>query len=155
VAIPIYMIVNQLGMLDTKRALVFMYSAFTLPFTIWVLTTHFRSLPRDIEEAAFVDGCTRFGVLRHVVVPLATPALMAVGAFALLFSYSEFVFALFTTQSMNAKTVPVIISAVANNPDASYTLIAVGVILSILPPMVLALAFRRFLISGLATSLGK
>lgn len=155
VAIPIYMTVNILGMLDTKRGLVLMHAAFTLPFTIWVLTLYFRSLPREAEEAALIDGCTRFGALRHIILPLAAPGLAAVGTFAFLFSYSEFLFGLFTTQSINAKTVPVIISAVANNPDASYTLISVGVLLSIIPPIIIALSFRRFLTSGLATSLSR
>jgi multiple sugar transport system permease protein len=155
VAIPIYMTVNVLGMLDTKRGLVLMHTAFTLPFTIWVLTLYFRSLPRETEEAALIDGCTRFATLRYIVLPLAAPGLVAVGAFAFLFSYSEFLFALFTTQSINAKTVPVIISAVSNNPDASYTLISVGVLLSIIPPLIVALGFRRYLTSGLATSLAR
>lgn len=155
VAIPIYMTVNTLDLLDTKLALVLIHSAFTLPFTIWVLTLYFRSLPREIEDAAMVDGCTRFGTLRYMVLPLAAPGLAAVGAFAFLFSYSEFLFGLFTTQSINAKTVPVLISAVANNPDSSYTLISVGVILSIIPPLVVALGFRRFITTGLVTSLSR
>lgn len=155
VAIPIYIIINQLNLLDTKTALVLLHSAFTLPFTIWVLTLYFQSLPREVEDAALVDGCTRFGVLRHVVIPLAAPGLAAVSAFAFLFSYSEFLFALFTTQTINAKTVPVLISETANNPDASYSLIAVGIVLSIISPMIFAVAFRRFITTGLATSLGK
>jgi multiple sugar transport system permease protein len=155
VAIPIYMIVNNLGLLDTKLGLVLLHSAFTLPFTVWVLTTYLQTLPREIEEAAMVDGCTRLETLRHIVLPVARPGLMAVGAFAFLFSYSEFLFALFTTQTINAKTVPVLLAAVASNPDASYTLIAVGVMLSILPPLILALVLRNALTTGLATMLGK
>ncbi|HXF63022.1 MAG TPA: carbohydrate ABC transporter permease [Caldilineaceae bacterium] len=155
VAIPIYMIVNELNLLDTKRALLLLHGAFTLPFTIWVLTTYFQNLPRDIEEAALVDGCTRFAALRHIVLPVAAPGLVAVGAFAFLFSYSEFPFALFTTQTINAKTIPVLISAVANNPDASYTLIAVGVMISILPPLLLALLLRNVLTTGLSSLLGR
>jgi multiple sugar transport system permease protein len=155
VAIPIYLIVNELNLLDTKTALVLLHSAFTLPFTIWVLTLYFQSMPREVEDAALVDGCTRFGVLRHIVAPLAAPGLAAVGAFAFLFSYSEFLFALFTTQTINAKTVPVLISETANNPDASYTLIAVGIVLSVIAPIIFALVFRRFITTGLAASLGK
>jgi multiple sugar transport system permease protein len=153
VAIPIYMILRELQLLDTKLSLVLVHSAFTLPFTIWVLTLYFRSLPRELEEAARVDGATRFGALRHVVLPLAAPGLAAVGAFAFLFSYSEFMFALLTTSSTNAKTVPVMISAISVNPDASYTLIAVGIVLSIVAPMGLALVFRRYITSGLVASL--
>jgi multiple sugar transport system permease protein len=153
VAIPIYMILRELGLLDTKLALVLVHSAFTLPFTIWVLTLYFQSLPREMEEAARVDGATRFAALRYVVLPLAAPGLAAVGAFAFLFSYSEFMFALLTTSTTNAKTVPVMISAISVNPDASYTLIAVGIILSIAAPMALALVFRRYITSGLVASL--
>jgi multiple sugar transport system permease protein len=153
VAIPIYMILRELGLLDTKLALVLMHSAFTLPFTIWVLTLYFQSLPREMEEAARVDGATRFAALRYVVLPLAAPGLAAVGAFAFLFSYSEFMFALLTTSTTNAKTVPVMISAISVNPDASYTLIAVGIILSVVAPMALALVFRRYITSGLVASL--
>lgn len=153
VAIPIYMILRELDLLDTKLALVLVHSAFTLPFTIWVLTLYFQSLPREMEEAARVDGATRFATLRYVVLPLAAPGLAAVGAFAFLFSYSEFMFALLTTSTTNAKTVPVMISAISVNPDASYTLIAVGIILSVAAPMALALVFRRYITSGLVASL--
>jgi ABC-type glycerol-3-phosphate transport system permease component len=97
-----------------------------------------------------IDGCTRFGARPWSP---AGSAGSRVGARSI--QLREFVFALFTTQTMNAKTVPVLISAVANNPDASYTLIAVGVILSIFPPLVLALFFRRFITSGLVSSLGR
>jgi multiple sugar transport system permease protein len=153
VAIPIYMILRELDLLDTKLALVLVHSAFTLPFTIWVLTLYFQSLPREMEEAARVDGATRLKTLRYVVLPLAAPGLAAVGAFAFLFSYSEFMFALLTTSTTNAKTVPVMISAISVNPDASYTLIAVGIILSVAAPMALALVFRRYITSGLVASL--
>jgi multiple sugar transport system permease protein len=90
VAIPIYIILRRLGLLDTKLALILVHSAFTLPFTIWVLTLYFSSLPRELEEAALIDGCTRFGALRHIVLPLAAPGLAAIGAFSFLFSYNEF-----------------------------------------------------------------
>ena len=153
VAIPIYLILQRMELLDTKLALVLVHSAFTLPFTIWVLTLYFQSLPQEMEEAALVDGCTRFKALRYVALPLALPGLAAVAAFSFLFSYNEFLFALFTTASVNSKTVPVMISAISVNPDASYTLIAVGIVLSIAAPILLALVFRRYITSGLVASL--
>jgi multiple sugar transport system permease protein len=153
VAVPIYVSLRSLGLLDSKLGLVLIYSAFTLPFSIWVLTLYFRSLPAEIEEAARMDGCTRLETLRHVVLPLAAPGLAAIGAFSFLFSYSEFMFALFTTETPHAKTIPVIIASVSVNPDASYTLIAVGIVLSMIAPIVFALAFRRYITSGLAASL--
>jgi multiple sugar transport system permease protein len=155
VAIPIYIIIKDLNLLDTKLGLILMYSAFTLPFSIWVLTLYFQSLPREIEDAALMDGCDRFGVLKNIVVPIAAPGLAAIGAFAFLFSYNEFLFALFTTESLNSKTIPVMISAIGSNPDASYTLIAVGITLSIIAPIALAMIFRRYIVSGLVTSFGR
>jgi multiple sugar transport system permease protein len=155
VAIPIYIILRRLGLLDTRVGLVLVHSAFTLPFTIWVLTLYFKALPRDLEEAALVDGCTRFGALRRVVIPLAAPGLAAVGAFSFLFSYNEFLFALLTTATVSSKTIPVMISAISVNPDASYTLISVGIVLSIAAPIILALVFRRYIMSGLVSSLAE
>jgi multiple sugar transport system permease protein len=153
VAVPIYVALRNLGLLDSKLGLVLIYSAFTLPFSIWVLTLYFQSLPVEIEEAARVDGCTRFEALRHVVLPLAAPGLAAIAAFSFLFSYSEFLFALFTTETPHAKTIPVIIASVSVNPDASYTLIAVGIVLSMIAPIGFALVFRRYITSGLVASL--
>lgn len=153
VAIPIYMTLRQLGLLDTRLALVLVHAAFTLPFTIWVLTLFFRALPRELEEAAMLDGCGRLGVLRRVVLPLATPGLAAVGGFSFLFSYNEFLFALLTTSSIRSKTIPVMISAISVNPDASYTLIAVGIVLSVGAPILVALVFRRYIVSGLVSSM--
>lgn len=153
VAIPTYLIVKTLGLLDTKLALVLIYSAFTLPFTIWVLTLYFRSLPKDVEDAALADGCTRFAALCRVVLPLAAPGVAAVAAFSFLFSYNEFFFALLVTSTLNAKTTPVIIASISVNPDSSYTLIAVGIVLSIIIPMLLAVVFRRFITSTLVASM--
>jgi multiple sugar transport system permease protein len=153
VAIPTYLIVKKLGLLDTKLALILIYTAFTLPFTIWVLTLYFRSLPKDVEEAALADGCTRFAALRRVVLPLAAPGVAAIAAFSFLFSYNEFFFALLVTSTLNAKTTPVIIASISVNPDSSYTLIAVGIVLSIIIPMLLAVVFRRFITSTLVASM--
>jgi multiple sugar transport system permease protein len=153
IAIPVYIILRRLGLLDTKLALILVHSAFTLPFTIWVLTLYFSSLPRELEEAALIDGCSRLGALRYVVLPMAAPGLAAIGAFSFLFSYNEFLFALLTTSTISSKTIPVMISAISVNPDASYSLISVGIILSIFAPIVVALVFRRYIISGLVSSL--
>ena len=116
-------------------------------------TTAVRDLTLEIEEAARIDGCSRLKALRHVVLPLAAPGLAAIAAFSFLFSYSEFLFALFTTSSTHAKTIPVMISSISVNPDASYTLVAVGIVMSIAAPVLFALVFRRYITSGLVASL--
>lgn len=153
VAIPYYVIIQTLGLLDTELSLILVYTALTLPFTIWFLTLYLGGVPVDIEEAALIDGCSRFQALVRVVVPMAIPGLIAAGAFAFMTSYNEFLFARFLTQTIDSQTGPVIIASIAGNPDVSYVLISVCVTLSLIPPLILALLLRRWLTEGLSTSI--
>lgn len=152
VAIPYYVIVQTLKLLDTYGAMILVYSALTLPFTIWFLSLYLSELPQEIEDAALIDGCTRFDALRRVVVPMALPGLVAAAAFAFMSSYNEFLFARFLTQSIKSQTGPVIIASVAGNPDVSYSLISVCVTLALIPPLIVAVVMRRWLTEGLSAS---
>jgi multiple sugar transport system permease protein len=152
VAIPYYAIVQTLGLLDTYWSMILIYTALTLPFTIWFLTLYITNIPREMEEAALIDGCNRFGALTRVVVPMAVPGMVAAAAFAFMSSYNEFLFARFLTQSIKSQTGPVVIASVAGNPDASYSLISVCVTLAIIPPLILAVVMRRWLTEGLSAS---
>ena len=153
VAIPYYVIIQTLGLLDTHLSLILVYLALTLPFTIWFLTSYFKGIPVDFEEAAQIDGCNTLQALTRVVVPIALPGLVAAAAFAFMTSYNEFLFARFLTQSIDSQTGPVIIASIAGNPDASYTLISVAITLGLIPPLVLAIILRRRLTEGLSTSI--
>ena len=155
VAIPYYAIVSALDLLDSYLGLIVVYLTFTLPFTIWFLRDYIVSLPIDIEEAAQIDGCGRLQLLLRIVLPLAIPGLAAAGAFAFMSSYNEFLFALLLTQTINSQTMPVILSSVATNPDASLALIATSVVLAMVPPLIFAIVFQRFLTRGLVSALGK
>ncbi|MGA2821562.1 MAG: carbohydrate ABC transporter permease [Anaerolineales bacterium] len=152
IAIPYYVIIQSLKLLDTYWSLILVYTVLTLPFAIWFLTLYLSNIPRDIEEAALMDGCNRLGALTRVVAPMALPGLVAAAAFAFMSSYNEFLFARFLTQSIKSQTVPVIIASVAGNPDASYTLISVCMTLAIIPPLILAVVMRRWLTQGLSAS---
>ncbi len=153
IAIPYYVIVQNLGLLDTKVSLILVYMALTLPFTVWFLSLYFASIPKEMEEAAMIDGCNTFQALRKVVLPMALPGLVAAAAFAFMTSYNEFLFARLLTSSIDTQTGPVIIASVSGNPDASYTLISVCITLAIIPPLILALTMRRWLTEGLASSI--
>jgi len=155
VAIPYYAIVSALGLLDSYVGLILVYLTFSLPFTIWFLRDYIISLPIDIEEAAQIDGCGRLQVFLRIVLPLAAPGLAAAGAFAFMSSYNEFLFALLLTQTIGSQTLPVILSSVATNPDASLALIATSVVLAMVPPLIFAIVFQRFLTRGLVAALGK
>ncbi len=150
-AIPYYLIVNRLGLLDRYGALILIHSAFTLPFTVWFLTVYFRRVPPEMEEAALVDGCTRLQVLVRIVAPVAAPALAAAAAFAFMFSYNDLPFALFVTSTIRSQTIPVIVSVTAVNPDVSFGVIAVTVVLTMIPPVAFAMIFRNYIARGLIT----
>ena len=153
VAIPYYVIIQTMGLLDTYLSLILVYLVLTLPFTIWFLTLYFNGIPEDFEDAALIDGCSRFQALVRIVLPMALPGLVAAAAFAFMASYNEFLFAKFLTQSIATQTGPVLIAAIAGNPDASYTLISVAITLGLIPPIILALVLHRWLTEGLSTSI--
>jgi multiple sugar transport system permease protein len=153
VAIPYYVIIQSMGLLDTYMSLILVYLALTLPFSIWFLTLYFNGIPKDLEDAARIDGCDTFQSLIRVVLPVALPGLVAAAAFAFMTSYNEFLFARFLTQTIATQTGPIIIASIAGNPDASYSLISVCMTLGLIPPLILALTLRRWLTEGLSTSI--
>jgi multiple sugar transport system permease protein len=153
VAIPYYVIIQTLKLLDTYLALILVYSALTLPFTIWFLTLYISNIPREMEDAALVDGASPFQALARVVVPMMMPGLVAAAAFAFMTSYNEFLFARFLTQTIKSQTGPMIIASIAGNPDASYSLISVCITLGLIPPLILAITMRKWLTEGLSASI--
>lgn len=153
VAIPYYMIIQSLKLINTHISLILVHSALTIPFSIWFLTLYITNIPRDMDEAAMVDGATYFQVLRKVVIPMIIPGLIAASAFAFMTSYNEFLFARFLTTSIASQTGPVIISSISGNPDASYSLISVCLTLGMIPPIILAITMRKWLTEGLSSTI--
>lgn len=148
-AIPIFIVVRGIGLLDTYPALILVYLAFTLPFTIWFMAKYFDHVPPEIEDAALIDGCTRLGALTRIVIPLTLPGIAATGAVAFIFAYSEFLFAVLLTKTMATRTVPVVLTSAAINNDVSYALATTALVLSIIPPIAFALIFRKYITRGL------
>ena len=153
IAIPYYMIIQSLRLMDTKLSLILVHSALTIPFSIWFLTMYISNIPRDMEEAGQVDGCNYFQVLKNIVVPLIIPGLVAASAFAFMTSYNEFLFARFLTTSIASQTGPVVLSSISGNPDASYSLISVCLTLGMIPPIILAVSMRKWLTEGLSSTI--
>jgi multiple sugar transport system permease protein len=152
IAIPYYMIIQSLKLMNTQISLILVHSALSIPFSIWFLTLYITNIPREMEEAGFVDGCNYLQALRHIVVPMIIPGLVAASAFAFMTSYNEFLFARFLTTSIVSQTGPVVISSISGNPDASYSLISVCLTLVMIPPMVLAIVMRKWLTQGLSST---
>ena len=153
IAIPYYVIIQSLKLMNTRLSLMLVYSALTIPFSIWFLTMYITNIPREMEDAGLVDGCNYFQVLTNIVVPMILPGLVAASTFAFMTSYNEFLFARFLTTSIASQTGPVIISSISGNPDASYSLISVCLTLGMIPPIILAITMRRWLTEGLASTI--
>jgi len=150
-AVPYFLIVQQLGLLDNHLALILVHTVLTLPFSILILTLYFRTIPQEIEEAAQLDGAPRGTVLRRIVLPLALPSLVGTGLFAFMMSYSEFLFALLVTSSAHARTLPVTLASIVQNPDVTWSLLSAGTTLAILPALILVWPIWRYMVRGLVS----
>ncbi len=152
--IPMYILLKTLHLLDTKTSLVAIYCAITIPFTIWILRAYFANIPVEFEEAARLDGCGYLRSLIKVVIPLARPGIIAAAIFAFMTSYGEFVFATILTQTMNSKTQTVVLAEIAGGISKSHDMTAAATVLSFLPPVLLAVIFRKQVLDGLTARLG-
>jgi trehalose/maltose transport system permease protein len=147
----LFEVVRFLGLYNTLWSLVFSYTIFTLPFTVWVLTTFMRDLPVEIEEAAIVDGATPWVIITKVFLPLMWPAMVTTGLLAFIAAWNEFLFALTFTSSTETRTVPVtiaLLSGASSHEIPWGTIMAASVIVTV-PLVVLVLIFQRKIISGL------
>ncbi len=147
--IPLYLMVRLLGLLDTLPALMLTYLTFTLPFTIWLLKSYFQAIPRAVEEAALVDGCTWAQMLFKVLLPMARPGLAGAGMFAFMTAWNDYLFAVILTNTMASKTVTVVVAGFATDVTTARTLMTTGGVLAVIPPLVLAFIFRKFIVEGL------
>jgi len=151
VIVPLYLTVRTLGLIDHLGALVITYLTFTLPFTIWLLKSYFQAIPRSIEEAAVIDGCSWLQMLRHVLVPAAAPGLVAAAMFAFMTAWNDYLFAVILTSTIASKTMPVVVAGFATDVTTERTLMAASGVLAVVPPLVLAFFFQRLIVQGLTS----
>ncbi|WP_372619199.1 carbohydrate ABC transporter permease [Falsiroseomonas sp.] len=147
--VPLFLVIRNLGLINTLGALVVTYLAITVPFTIFILISYFEGIPRDLYRAARIDGCGHWGALRHVYLPLSLPALVASLTFAFLTSWNEFVFALVLTQNVAAQTLPIVISGFVMDFTTSFSFVNAAGVIAIIPPVLMAVLFQRYIVSGL------
>jgi trehalose/maltose transport system permease protein len=147
----LFELVRATHLINTPFALIFSYMIFTLPFTVWVLTTFVRDLPLEIEEAAIVDGATPWVIISKVFLPLRWPALVTTGLLAFIGAWNEFLFALTFTSNNDQRTVPVAIALLGGASDFEIPwgqIMAASVIVTV-PLVILVLIFQRKIVSGL------
>ncbi len=147
--VPLFLVMRNLDLVNTRFALVVTYLAVTVPFTIFILISYFEQIPRDLYRAARADGCSHVQALRHVYLPLSLPALVASVMFAFLTSWNEFIFALILTQNITSQTLPIVISGFVMDFTTSFSFVNAAGVIAIVPPVVLAMMFERYIVSGL------
>ena len=148
--LPFFIVFKNLGLLDTKAALIIAYCSLILPLCIWIMKGYFDGLPPNLEKAALVDGCTRFQAIRKIVMPVARPGIVAAGIFCFLVSWNEFIFALILTGTPQAQTIPVIIAGfLVQLRFYDYGPMFAASVLAVLPPVIITLAFQRYLVRGM------
>lgn len=148
--IPLFVAAAHLGWLDKPIVLIVTYLSFALPFAIWMLTTFFETIPIELEDAALIDGSSRLNTLTKVILPLASPGIISTALFIFLLAWDEFFFALIFTSTTAAKTVPVAIAEFTGRYAVDITAMMTGGVLAALPPVILALVFQRYIVSGLS-----
>jgi multiple sugar transport system permease protein len=147
--VPFFLFIQKLGLMDTLASLVITYLAITVPFTVFILTSYFESVPDELDKAARVDGCTRFQTMMRVYLPLAWPAIVAAILFTFLTSWNEFLLALLFTQTIASQTMPMVVASFTSDFTISYAFINAAGVLAVIPPVILAIVFERYIVSGL------
>lgn len=146
---PLYLVATNLGLLDTYTALIITYLALGLPLVTWVLFGYFETLPREIDEAARMDGVSVPGLLWHIILPMSLPSLVTTGLLAFITAWNEFLFALAFTSNIDRQTIPVGIANFTNQYYMPWGDIAAASAVVTVPLIVLVLFFQRHIIEGL------
>ncbi len=147
-AIPIYVMFQQLGLLDTHLALILTYMTVNLPIVVWLMYDFFASIPTDLEESAQIDGASRYRIFFDVVLPLAKPGLAATSLLVLVLAWNEYLLALFLS-TVDAQTMPLLVSAQNATRGPQWWYMSVLIVIMILPVTAVAVALQKFIARGL------
>jgi multiple sugar transport system permease protein len=148
VAVPLYVLFQQVRLLDNIAALIITYVATNLPIVVWLMRDYFASLPRELEESAAVDGASIYRIVRSIVLPISVPGLVATFLIVLIFAWNEFLIALVLT-SANAQTMPLQVAAQNATRGPQWWAMSVLIIIMITPVVVMAVALERFITRGI------
>lgn len=149
IVLPLFMMSQLLGVLDTRIVLIVCYMLFNIPFSIWMLRGFFLEIPMEIEEAAFVDGCTRGSILWRIILPLAAPGLAATAIFCVINSWNEFTFAVFLT-SFKASTLPTTVTQFLSATGTAWGTMAATGVITIIPVLLFSLLVQKYMVKGLS-----
>jgi multiple sugar transport system permease protein len=148
VVVPLFVLYQQIGLLDTQLALILTYIATNLPIVVWLMRDYFAALPIELEEAASVDGASIYRIVRSVVLPISVPGLVATFLIALIFSWNEYLIALILS-SADARTMPLLVAAQDATRGPQWWAMSVLVLIMIVPVIVMAIVLERFISRGI------
>ncbi|NPV52426.1 MAG: carbohydrate ABC transporter permease [Firmicutes bacterium] len=147
--IPLYLLMQRFKLTNTRTALIIAHTAFNLPFVVWILRSYLASIPRELEEAAMIDGASRLLAIRKVIAPLSTPGIIATAMFTFLLSWNEFLFALNLTFSPEAQTMPVAVTGFISARGIAWGELSAAATVMLLPGLVFGIFARKYIVSGL------
>ena len=147
--IPLYNLMNKFSLLNTYWALIIPYTFHTLPMAIWLISAYLRDIPRDLEEAAMVDGTSRLGAFWRVIVPISAPGFVTAGIIVFVYNWNEFLFALTFEPNAEMRTIPVGIALYQGQFTYPWGTIAAATTMAVVPLVLIILVFQRRLITGL------
>jgi len=148
--IPMYIIFKRLDLINQRVTLVAIYLSLVLPYLIWIMKSYIDVTPKTLEEAAMIDGCSKLRSFFFVVLPMISTGLAATVIFSFIITWNEFFYAFSLTKTLDAKTLPVLIYDFNSKFGANYVMSATAGVLASLPPVLIALLFQKYIISGLA-----
>ena len=148
-AIPLYILLDLCGLLDTVSGLVLVYATTSVPFSVWMLKGYFDTIPRDLEEAACLDGATRWVTFTQIILPLARPALAVTALFSFMTAWNEFILAATVLGDPRSFTLPVVLQRYVSDYGTEWGHFAAGAVIVSLPVMVLFFALQRHFVEGL------
>jgi ABC-type glycerol-3-phosphate transport system permease component len=151
IVVPLIVIMRGLQLTNTLQGLIIVTLMLQLPVAVWMLKGYMDGIPIDLDEAALIDGATYFQVMWRIVLPLILPALVAIGAFAFILSWGEYVFALSLITSTSNKTLPLALQAAFSQYTIDWGMLTAGGVIISLPPTILFIIFQRYLVSGLTS----
>jgi ABC-type glycerol-3-phosphate transport system permease component len=145
---PIYMTVEAMGLLGSKLGIILVHTIRALPLTVLILSIFFRRIPKELFEAAIIDGCSRLQLFLKIACPTALPSIAATGLFAFMLSYAEFIFAMVLSGDARSRSVSVVMAALARNTDVSWGLLNTAIFIALVPTLALVVIVWRFVVEN-------
>jgi ABC-type glycerol-3-phosphate transport system permease component len=155
IIVPLFITLRVLGLVNTYLGLILVYLIITLPLSVWMLTSYFRAIPRELDEAATIDGASRVGILFRIILPLSTPGIVAVCVYAFVTTWNEFIFALCFATDSSVKTLPIGLAEFSTEFNTDWGAVMAASVIMTLPIALLFLSMQRLFVGGLTAGATK